>query len=230
MNGIKAIFFDYGGVIAGEAFTVTQRNGEYFPVDPALASVAEILQTPYDQLWREVGGDITKMLAGKQQGSGIELLLKGKISEEVVWNSYAQKHHLPLPSSAHQLLAVNYPQIYPENKEMLNFVSTLRTPQRKIGLLSNTVESQARFNEQQNRYALFEPVVLSCRIGYKKPEPEIYESACTLVGLSSNECLFIDDTQKNLEGAEKVGMRTLLFRNGIDKVAWLRKKINKKGY
>lgn len=59
--------------------------------------------------------------------------------------------------------------------------------------------------------------VLSYRIGLLKPEKEAYLLAADSVGVPPAECLFIDDREVNVRGAEKAGMKALLFE-GIEKL------------
>lgn len=44
-----------------------------------------------------------------------------------------------------------------------------------------------------------------------KPDPAFYRLLFTRFGLVPEECLFIDDREKNLVGAKEVGMETILF-------------------
>ena len=46
-----------------------------------------------------------------------------------------------------------------------------------------------------------------------KPYPSIYALLLTRYGLRGEETVFIDDTQENLDGAERYGIRTILFRS-----------------
>ncbi|MDE5718684.1 MAG: HAD-IA family hydrolase [Lachnospiraceae bacterium] len=46
-----------------------------------------------------------------------------------------------------------------------------------------------------------------------KPMPEIYQLLIDRYGLTPEECVFLDDTQRNLDGAEKFGIHTILFKN-----------------
>jgi putative hydrolase of the HAD superfamily len=50
-----------------------------------------------------------------------------------------------------------------------------------------------------------------------KPDPRIYRLLFSRFGLVPEECLFIDDRMKNIEGAEAVGMQSLLF-TGLDQL------------
>jgi len=44
-----------------------------------------------------------------------------------------------------------------------------------------------------------------------KPDPLIYLTLCERFGLTPEECLFIDDNQDNVRGAEVIGMQGHVF-------------------
>lgn len=56
-----------------------------------------------------------------------------------------------------------------------------------------------------------------------KPMPEIYQLLIDRYGLVPEACVFMDDTLRNLEGAEKFGIHTIHFRNQAQAVEELRK-------
>ena len=45
-----------------------------------------------------------------------------------------------------------------------------------------------------------------------KPDRRIYELLCDRYGLKPEECVFIDDQEKNIEAAEKFGMKGIVFK------------------
>ena len=53
---------------------------------------------------------------------------------------------------------------------------------------------------------LFDAVVISCEVGLRKPDEEIFRHAAEALGLVSAECVFIDDIDHNVRAAEAVGM------------------------
>ncbi|MBR6309020.1 MAG: HAD family phosphatase [Lachnospiraceae bacterium] len=53
--------------------------------------------------------------------------------------------------------------------------------------------------------------ILSCDVKLTKPEPEIYEALFKKYNLKPEECVFFDDVQKNIDGANKAGMHAFLF-------------------
>ena len=55
--------------------------------------------------------------------------------------------------------------------------------------------------------------VFSCDVQLLKPDAAIYARLCAEYGLEPEECLFIDDTEKNCEAARRFGMQAIRFEN-----------------
>jgi putative hydrolase of the HAD superfamily len=53
---------------------------------------------------------------------------------------------------------------------------------------------------------LFDEIVISGEVGMRKPEPRIFQHALDLVGLSAEQCVFIDDIQANIQAARALGI------------------------
>lgn len=53
-------------------------------------------------------------------------------------------------------------------------------------------------------------VLLSGEVGYWKPEPEIFLAAAQALNLPAEECLMVDDSIANVQGAIRVGMAGIL--------------------
>jgi len=60
---------------------------------------------------------------------------------------------------------------------------------------------------------IFDLFVSSCYVGMRKPDERIYRLALDLIQKTPEECCFIDDRPMNIDGAAKVGMRTVLMRD-----------------
>ena len=56
---------------------------------------------------------------------------------------------------------------------------------------------------------LFEHVVESSRLGFRKPDPRIYHHACELIGVAPERCIYLDDLGINLKPARAMGMCTI---------------------
>ncbi len=60
----------------------------------------------------------------------------------------------------------------------------------------------------------FETVIVSSDLGYRKPDPRIFELALSKMGLSPAETLFIgNDMYRDVFGAHETGMKTVFFRS-----------------
>jgi putative hydrolase of the HAD superfamily len=88
-------------------------------------------------------------------------------------------------------------------EEMYDVLRRARESGLLTGLLSNSWGNEyprARFAE------LFDAVVISCEVGMRKPDAEIFRHAADALGLAPAECVFIDDIEHNVKAAEAVGM------------------------
>ena len=97
------------------------------------------------------------------------------------------------------------------NEPMIERVRQLKQ-QYKIGMLTNmgsdtlsTVFSSAEQAE------LFDDIVVSSDVGLIKPSRDIFELSLERLGVAAAETIFIDDRPVNTDGADRVGMKTILF-------------------
>ena len=55
-----------------------------------------------------------------------------------------------------------------------------------------------------------------------KPEPDIFHHLLGVIGKPAESCAFIDDSPKNIAGAQKLGINAVLFKNDGSATAQLR--------
>lgn len=65
---------------------------------------------------------------------------------------------------------------------------------------------------------LFDAVVISGRVGLRKPEADIFLMAAKQVALRPPDCIFVDDFQINVDGAKAVGMEAVRHRTAGETV------------
>ncbi|MDA5558914.1 HAD family hydrolase [Shimia sp. MMG029] len=58
---------------------------------------------------------------------------------------------------------------------------------------------------------VFGTLVVSGEEGMIKPDPRIFEMLCTRAGVAPEECVFIDDSPKNVDGAKAAGWDAIHF-------------------
>lgn len=187
---IRAVAFDYGGVIAGKID------------DDTLAHMADVLgasteaytaamwryRAPYDAgeldataYWTAVIADVAADRVPDQ--ATIDLLLR--------------------------LDAIGWTRV---NAAMIRWVAALRREGLRTLIISNMAAATYDMVVAVAPWkSYFEHVVLSGWLGVNKPDRRIFETAASEMQLAPEEILFIDDLEHNVAGARKVGFRALQF-------------------
>ena len=97
-----------------------------------------------------------------------------------------------------------------DSERMLTFLSELRNKGLQIGLMSNVNPETAMKARQRGDYDPFDFAQLSCEVGLRKPDPNAFKLAVSQFrGLEIAEILFIDDTERHVQGATEFGMNVI---------------------
>lgn len=115
-----------------------------------------------------------------------------------------------------------YSDVFVLVPSVLDLYRRLKTKRRMI-LLSNTDVVRWTFIKSKFPEILFfDDYVLSFDVGAMKPQPEIYLEAIRASGVKPERTVFIDDMPENVVGAERMGMKGIVFVEGMDLAAELR--------
>ncbi|MGY1499704.1 HAD family hydrolase [Streptomyces sp. QTS52] len=102
---------------------------------------------------------------------------------------------------------------------MIDAAQAARRAGVRVGIFSNSLGSNPydpyagyQFDE------LYDAVLISEHYGMRKPDPEIYSIMLGLMGLSAEDCVFVDDTARNLPPAEALGITTVLAATPADTI------------
>lgn len=98
------------------------------------------------------------------------------------------------------------------NKPLIEVVYELKK-QYKIGVLSNISSDWFKDMFRPEELALFDAFTLSYQVGVAKPDPRIYQIAAEQLGVSCENCLFIDDIEQNVTAAKEQGMQGIVYTN-----------------
>ena len=88
----------------------------------------------------------------------------------------------------------------------------------KVGCITNNMKSgegpsmardEAKAAASQSVMTLFDVIVESSVEGVRKPDPRIYEIACGRMDIAPETCVFLDDLGINLKPAKALGMTTI---------------------
>lgn len=192
MKTIKAIIFDFGGVIAHfNNPEKVKKMSDQFGVSPEkFEPVYFKYRSPYDrgdrsceEYWQLIGSDFGVDVDNKMAKELYELDLDR-------WSRFDEK--------------------------MTSFIKESHRQMEKIAILSNMPD---RFwYDLVDRYdwaSLFHGVTISGIINVSKPEEAIYRHSLDQLGFDTEECLFIDDLEHNIKGAQKCGIQTIQY-SGFD--------------
>ena len=100
------------------------------------------------------------------------------------------------------------------NQPMIELMRELKAAGYTMAMLTNNVrEWEPLWRSMLPVDEIFEDIVDSAFVGCRKPEARIYELTLERIGMPAGACLFIDDLQPNIEGAEAAGMSAVHFRD-----------------
>jgi putative hydrolase of the HAD superfamily len=103
------------------------------------------------------------------------------------------------------------------NEPVLNWARQLQEAGMRTGILSNMPRDVLeRFAARFRWLDRFEVRIFSCDFGANKPEAEIYQACLDALDLEARRVLFLDDIPANVRGAERVGLKAVLFRDFED--------------
>ena len=186
---LKAIVFDVGGVLVMDA-------PKYFMGELQIKKDIPIQESL--KIWRKYWGP----------------LKLGKISEDDFWKKFIDD--LLIKEDPDMLLQDFKDMIrlflVPHDK-VLEYAKSLKT-KFKLGILSNSVKEWVAYHREHYKVDEgFDAAIYSCDVHSVKPEKHIYEVLLSKLGLQAEECVFIDNHDRNLETAKTLGFHTILYKN-----------------
>lgn len=197
---LKAIIFDFGGVIA-----TVERDLflQYISADLNIGTseAYKLLKNLYRHL-EKGGADKDFWMEHLRILGYTETEMKDWLTR---WDSFKPKTLKEIPG-------------------MLEIVSQLQAQGYCTPLFSNVTEDYARIIHRVGLYKLFKPLFLSYKMGTKKPDPQSYQYVVKALNLSPKACLLIDDCQENIEGALKEGLDGIHFQGPSQLIKELSKR------
>ncbi|MDN5819121.1 MAG: HAD-IA family hydrolase [bacterium] len=112
------------------------------------------------------------------------------------------------------------------NQKLFDFIESYLKPDYKIGMLSNVGDNQLDRLFSQDHQKLFDEIVLSYQVGQVKPAPIMYETVASKLGLTVEECVFIDDQPRFCDGARQVGMKAIDYENPMQAIEDIKAHLN----
>jgi len=96
--------------------------------------------------------------------------------------------------------------------DVFSYVKTLKGKVR-LFVLSNQMKPRTDAIKNDNDLSFFDNTFFSNEVGIMKPDKRIFQIVLERIGLKADECMFIDDCERNLIPARELGFNTILFKN-----------------
>ena len=108
--------------------------------------------------------------------------------------------------------------------EILPLFSKLKEKNIKIGLIKNCYFEERDVIRKSVFWEYFDSVCMSCEVGLKKPDVQIFEMCMNDLGVQAEECLYVGDGGTfELETAQELGMQPLqatwYLKDGVNQPA-----------
>lgn len=187
---IRAIFFDFGGVILRTEYQAPRQQ------------LAERFNMEYE--------DIDKAVFGSPSAHRASI---GEITEEAHWKEIGKRFKL----SAADLKTFEADFFGGDviDRDFVEYIDSLR-PKYHVGLISNAWSGLRDYITKEKIIPAFDSVTISAEVGAAKPDAKIFQVALEQAGVKAEEAVFVDDFQVNIDACEAIGMKGVLFKSPQD--------------
>jgi len=199
---IKAVFFDFGGVIVRTEYHAPRQH------------LAESFGMDYD--------DIDKVVFGGGPNGSAARASVGEITEGEHWQNVMKM--LKLPASESERVRSEFFAGDVVDHEIVEFLRSIK-PKYKTGLISNAWSGLRDYIKREKFDDAFHHMIISAEVGVAKPDPKIYRIALEQLQVQPEEAVFVDDFIENIEACEKVGMKGIHFRDAKSALGQLKEMI-----
>ncbi|HBV02145.1 MAG: hypothetical protein UV78_C0021G0021 [Parcubacteria group bacterium GW2011_GWA2_43_17] len=187
----KAIFFDNGGVLCQEGYTLGVQN--------------------YEKEFNIPKGEFYKIVHDHQ---GWEDFTLGLITQ-AEYLAMCQKRAREYFFNARRFIELINEATVP-NIELINYIKQDLAPHYNIGIISNN--SKEVFESLMKKVNLDESVkykIVSCYIHERKPDKKMFQIALAQAGIQGEESIYVDDRPDRIDGAKESGMRIIIYKNNF---------------
>lgn len=190
MQGIKAILFDFGGVLADEGFreglrSIGRKNG--LNPDEFFITATELIHKT---------GYVTALS-----------------DEHSYWNILREKTGI---AGSDEELRREILGRFTLRTSMLDCAKRLKSSGYVMGVLSDQTNWLDEIEEKNPFFHHFDYVFNSFHLKKSKRDPSLFRDVCTVTGLKPGEVLFVDDNADNIGRAKAEGLKTILFVDVAD--------------
>jgi epoxide hydrolase-like predicted phosphatase len=186
---IKAVIFDYGGVLSAE-------------------ESLRLFGSNYAPKFEKDPDEFNQLIINKWLKARVN-----EVSSDSFWKDLAG-----FLGTDKKTLRNDFMDFFGFREDVFELIKRLKSNNYKLGLLSNHIEDWLEEIIEEHKFnQTFDVIVTSYKSRIAKPDVAIYREIVDKLGVSPKDCIYIDDTKKNLPPAEEIGMKTILF-TGLDEL------------
>lgn len=187
---IRHLIFDFGGVFL--------YLGEGKKVHYKLDKIFNITEERAVEIWKE---HKEKLLIGEETPKEFLLRMNTLLGVSID------------PEKTHKSwLSLNSTEKNRINWELVNYVEVLKD-KYQIHMLTNNINLNDKSEWYNSATQYFHNIFQSFEIGHKKPNKEAFLHVLKKIDAIPQECVFIDDLQVNVDAANTLGMKGILYTN-----------------
>ena len=194
----RALVLDFGGVISRTLFETHALSEQALGLAPGTLRWRGPFDPDSDPLWRDMQAD--------------------RISERDYWLARTREVGCLLGEdwTEMQTLVRRARGADPQaviRPEALAAITAARAAGHRLAILSNELDLfyGADFRQRLPVLAQFELIVDASHTGILKPDPRAYAACVDALALPAADCVFVDDQQRNVDGARRAGLQAVHF-------------------
>ena len=150
-------------------------------------------------------------------------LLNGEYTHKEIWSDYCTNVGYDIDFQVLINSFINTPLDW----DMISLVRELKN-KYKIGMITdNKVDRITEILKYHNLTDLFDTVTISAECKCGKSDRKIFDITLESLGVNPNDCVFVDNTQKNLVVPQELEIRTILFDDEKRNIDELKKQLYK---
>lgn len=195
---MQALVLDFGGVISRTLFETHALTEQALQLAPGTLTWRGPFDPASDPLWRD-------MQADRLSERGYWLARTREVGALVGERWEAMETFVQRARGADPDAVIR--------PEALAAIEAAKRAGCKLAILSNELDLfyGADFRQRLSFMPAFDVVVDATHTGILKPDARAYRQCLDELGLPAKACVFVDDQQRNIDGAEGAGMRCVHF-------------------
>lgn len=202
-----AIIFDLFGTLVDDLVHPESHRMAYDDLMVQMASALSLkIDDDFDRVW--MGSADMRNVGHFSSVADIMTYLCTELGAEPNDNNIAEAERIRIDYFRKSMVA---------RHDTIDTIERLRDSGHKIGLISDCTNEVADVWPEMSFKDLFHTAILSCEVGLRKPNPDIYKLACELLEVDPKRCMFVGDGGSNeLTGASSFGMDAVMIRVPYD--------------